>query len=281
MSGPGEKAATKRSFVDVSFGQVHFRTAGQGAPLVLLHASPGSSRQLAPLIEQLSPHRHLIAPDTAGFGDSSPLPMSRPAIVDYARAAEQALCSVIPGKFDLYGSHTGACIAAELAIAAPHLVNRLILDGVGLFEGAFKADLLSRYAHPFTPDQDGAYLVRAFQFCRDQSIFWPWYERSLSARRDGGLLPAERLHAWVVEVLKAAETYHLGYRAAFDWPARERLGLITRPTLMVAAGDDPLQADTEALSALVPNGRYQALPKGFDRDFFERRTSAILGFLKN
>ena len=44
----------RRAFVDVPFGQMHYRYAGEGPVLVLLHASPGSSKQLEPLIARLA-----------------------------------------------------------------------------------------------------------------------------------------------------------------------------------------------------------------------------------
>lgn len=268
--------AIRRGFVDVPFGQVHIRTAGEGRPLLMIHASPGSSRQLVPMIESLARHRRVLAPDTPGFGDSSPHPLANPAIRDYADALRGTLDALGIERTDVYGSHTGACIAAELAIAAPECVNRLILDGVGLFEGSFQQRLLAHYAPTFTPDPDGAYLIRAFHFCRDQTLFWPWFDRTREARRQGGVLPPDQLHAWVIEVLKAAETYPLGYRAAFSWPVRERLPLITPPTLMIAASDDPLAQDTEALAPLVPHGRFMPLPHSAAPTFIEARIAGIL-----
>lgn len=276
---PAVPSAIRRGFVDVPFGQVHYRTGGEGRPLLMIHASPGSSRQLVPLMECLASERRVVAPDSAGFGDSSPHPLPQPTIADYARTLGEALDALGLDRADVYGSHTGACIAAELAINAPERVDRLILDGVGLFKGEFQRSLLANYAPSFSPDADGSYLVRAFQFCRDQALFWPWFERTREARREGGILPPDRLHAWVVEVLKAAETYPLGYRAAFFWPVEERLPWIRRPTLLIAAQDDPLAADTQALAPLVPQGRFQALPHSAEPDFASKRKACILDFL--
>jgi pimeloyl-ACP methyl ester carboxylesterase len=282
MTESPKPAIVRRGFVDVPFGQVHYRSvAGSERSLVMLHASPGSSRQLVPLMEQLAGVRALVAPDTAGFGDSAAHPLAAPSVSDFALTTRQALDAMGLESFDLYGSHTGACIAAELAIVAPERIHCVVLDGVGLFEGEFLQSLLANYAPPFTPDLEGAYLIRAFQFCRDQSTFWPWFNRTRAGRRDSGLLPAERLHAWVVEVLKACETYQLGYHAAFTWKVKERLPLVTVPALMIAAQDDPLARDTRALAPLLRRGRFAQLPHSSDDHFIRARRAEILDFVSD
>lgn len=122
----------KRAFIDVAHGQRHYRHAGTGSPLVLLHASPGSSRQLMPLIEDMADGRHVFAPDTPGNGDSPPLPVSGPEAADLAGAMLDFLDRVGLERVSLYGSHTGAAIAAELALVAPDRIDRLALNGVSV-----------------------------------------------------------------------------------------------------------------------------------------------------
>lgn len=91
-------------------------------------------------------------------------------------------------EVDVYGSHTGASIAAELAILAPDRVRRIIMDGLGVFSAEQRDEMLARYALPFTPDLDGAYLMRAFHFLRDEYLFFPCYARTLKGLRDGASL---------------------------------------------------------------------------------------------
>jgi hypothetical protein len=139
--------------------------------------------------------------------------------------------------------------------------------------------LLDRYAHPFVPDHDGAYLMRAWHFVRDQYLFYPWYVRSRASRRDAGLRPPGELHAWFVEVLKASETYHHAYHAAFTWDAAARLPRVACPALALAAVDDPLFAGTAAAAGWLPDGRFAALPRYDDPDFGRQRAATITGFL--
>lgn len=271
----------RRCFFDLPFGQIHYREAGFAGkrPLILLHGSPGSAAQMVPLIALLAQDRHVIAPDTPGFGDSAAHPLASPSIADFAEVLEQWLDAMGLADVDLYGFHTGACIAAEIALARPDLVHRIVLDGVGLYEGGAREKLLAHYAHPFEPDQHGAYLIRAFHFLRDQSLFWPWFERTRPARRDGGLMPVDRLHSWVVELLKAAGTYHLGYRAAFRWDAMARLTLLARPAMIVAADDDPLADDSMCIGDRLGVAARVRFPRFDDPDFQVQRATHLLAFM--
>ncbi|TRW14437.1 alpha/beta fold hydrolase [Glacieibacterium frigidum] len=268
----------RRGFADLAHGQMHYRSAGSGPPLVLLHMSPGSSRQQLGLIAGLADRFTVHAPDTPGNGDSPALPVAEPTIVDLAHAMLGFIDALGLDRIALYGSHTGAAITAELAVLAPGRIDRLILDGVQRLTDAARAEMLARYADPFTPDLDGAWLARAFQFCRDQSLFYPWYERSRAARRSGGLPSAEALGALVTEVLKAGETYHRNYHAAFRWEAAARLPLVAIPALLIAAADDPLCDDTRALTPLVSGATFTELPRYDDPDHAWARIAAIQAF---
>jgi pimeloyl-ACP methyl ester carboxylesterase len=269
----------KRGFVDLPHGQMHYRKAGDsGEALLILHASPGSSRQQVRTIEDLAAEARVFAPDTPGNGDSTALFDREPTIPELAAAMLQFLDAVGLDRVRVYGSHTGAAIATELAILAPERVSALVLDGISLMQGEELDEVLTRYAFPFEPDLDGAYLMRLFQFCRDQYLFFPWYRRTRAGRRDGGLGNATDLHAWITEVMKASTTYHLNYRAAFKWPADERLSLVQCPTLVTAAVNDPLYDSSVELEKLLADGRFEVLPRLDAEDFRAARKAAIDNF---
>jgi pimeloyl-ACP methyl ester carboxylesterase len=253
---PGSRTI-RRGFVDVPDGQIHYRTAGTGGsrPLVLLHASPGSARTLDPLMLQLSASRRVIAPDTLGNGDSSPPAAEAPAVADFAAGALDALDSLGIERFDLYGTHTGAGIAAEIAIAAPQRVDRLVLDGVGLYSEEEIADMLARYAPALEPDLEARYVLWIWHFVRDTYSFWPWYRRDPAHARTVGLPSADVLHDKFVDVLKATRTYHLSYRASISQRKRDRLPLIRVPTLVMCARTDMLYRWHDEVAALIPGAR--------------------------
>jgi pimeloyl-ACP methyl ester carboxylesterase len=225
-----------RAFANLPDRQVHYRHAGAGGvPLLMLHASPGSSRTLD----------HL--------GDSPALPIAEPKIADYAGAEFDVLDSLGLHTVDLYGAHTGACVAIEMAIAAPQRIRRIVLDGIAMFSEAEVGAYLAQYAPPMQPDLAGTHLPWAFQFCRDQSLFFPWFDRRPETARGLGLPSAQALHANVLDVLKSLETYHLAYHASFRYPVRTRLPLLPQPVLALAASDDPLHAHLPEALQLIPN----------------------------
>ncbi|MBD87431.1 MAG: alpha/beta hydrolase, partial [Rhodospirillaceae bacterium] len=58
-------------YVSVGEVTIHYVTAGQGAPLVLLHGWPETWFQWRHVIGPLSKHFQIIAPDLRGLGDTT------------------------------------------------------------------------------------------------------------------------------------------------------------------------------------------------------------------
>jgi pimeloyl-ACP methyl ester carboxylesterase len=269
----------RRGFVDIAHGQIHVRTAGagDGTPLAMIHQSPGSSKQLEGLVAALAGQgRRVVAPDTAGNGDSDALPQPAPSIGELAAATFEALDRLLPGPFDLYGSHTGASIAMEIAITEPARVRRLVIDGMGLYAAGEQAEIIDRYAREIVPDLEATHLMKVWHFCRDQHLFWPYYNRSADGRLPNGLPDADDFHDFVVEVLKAMRTYHRSYRAAFRHPKRERLPRITVPTLVVCSPSDMLRGYFDEVAGLVPGARKADLPAWGTPDF-DAHVAAVIG----
>ncbi len=261
-----------RRFADLAHGQIHYREAGTGEVLLALHASPGSSRQMTGLIAQFAGQLRVVAPDTPGNGDSDALPLDAPEIADLAATMLALLDSFGIERAHVYGSHTGAAIAAELALLAPGRVLSVTFDGIGHWHGAELSEALARYAQPFAPDLEGKYLGRLFTFCRNQFLFYPWYRETETARRAGDLPPPEILHGLVIEVMKAATTYHRNYHAAFRWDAPGSLPLLTVPTLFMASESDPLFANARRLAG---SHAFTALPALSGRECGVARHVAI------
>lgn len=246
-----------RGFVSIAEGQVHYRGGGSGAarPLWMVHASPASSLTLVPLMRVLGQTRRVIAPDTLGNGDSAaPLPAA-PDIEYYADSSLRVMDALGLDKVDLYGSHTGAHIVTEMALAHPDRFGRMILDGIAMFSADEKQDFLANYAPPIRPDAFGTQFHWAWHFVRDQGWFFPYFRRDPAHLR--GIAPpgADSMHELTVEVLKSIRTYHLAYRAAFVHPDAMRLPLVLLPTLVMADTSDPLRAGVATAASLVPGSR--------------------------
>lgn len=108
-----------KGFVTVPHGQVHFRYGGRGPVVVMLHDSPRSSVLHAPNIEWLGEHCTVIALDTPGYGNSTPLPQPQPEIPDFAAALAATLTAMGIDRCALYGFHTGSKIALQFAVDHP------------------------------------------------------------------------------------------------------------------------------------------------------------------
>lgn len=272
----------ERGFVAIREGQVHFRRcAGPSLPLPLwmLHASPASSVNLSALMRELSASRTVIAPDTLGNGDSAPPAPAEPDCAYYADSSVRVMDALGIERVDLYGSHTGAHIAVEIAIAHPDRVGRMVLDGIGMFEPAEKADYLANYAPAISPDAFGTQFHWAWHFVRDQGWFFPYFKRDKAQLRGLDAPPIEALHTVTVEVLKSIRTYHLAYRAAFAHADRERLPLVRVPSLVMADEADPLKKGVALAAQLLADARSSIVRGEADAAGLRDKAQLIARFL--
>ena len=246
--------AIRRGFVDVDEGQIHYRACGPASNpvLVMVHGSPGGSRALVPLMEELGKSFHIYAPDTLGNADSSAAATNTVDIPYLAGGLLRALDGLGLDEVFLWGSHTGGNISLEASIAQPRRVKKLILDGVGLYPDDEREGLLQNHAPAITPDGEGSQFNWAWHFVRDGHLFWPWWRREGERGRDMGVPDPDELHDQVMDVLKAIRTYHLSYRAALGYEKRRRLPLVGVPTLVTAGDSDMLRLYTEEAAGLIP-----------------------------
>jgi pimeloyl-ACP methyl ester carboxylesterase len=251
-----------RAFLRAPAGLVHYRYVtgpGEGGapPLVMAHGGPGSSRDLVPLMTALGVDRAVVAPDMMGNGDSDPPPPD-PSIAYYAACLIAVMDHLGLERADLYGTHTGAQVVCEAAIAHPRRVRRLILDGVALFSDAQRAEFQALYAPAITPDAEGAHLQWLWNFTGQMTQRFPYYSRDPAHRIPGGAPPPlGAWTTWAADVLKAWSTYHLAYQAAFSHDIAARLPLVTAPTVILAVAGDPLADFAEPAARLVPDGRVE------------------------
>ena len=255
-------AMVRRNFADFPEGQIHYRHSGvgNGNPLVMLHASPGSSLMLNPIIAAMGDHRRVIAPDTLGNGDSMPPPLEQPEIPDYAESVLALMIELGIEQADFYGTHTGARIATYLALNHPGRVRKVILDGFGLYTPDDLDEILRVYAPEVQPDQNGSQVMWAWHFCRDQFIYFPWFRKKKEYRVALDLPEAEYLHDKFVEIMKSITTYHKSYRAAFRYSMATHVPQITQPTMITFAETDMVRTVYEEATQLLPKAHHELLP---------------------
>lgn len=260
-----------RAFVRLPGGLVHLRhVEGDSRPLLLLHASPGSSRGLEGLMTALAGQGgapRLIAPDMPGNGDSADLAPEAPDLRWYADALAALLDAMGLETVDIYGSHTGARLACEMGAVHPGRVGRIVFDGIGEYSDEMKAVLLRDYAPVMQPDDYGRQLLWAFNFVRDQALHFPHFMRDPEHRLMTRAVPdAAALHGSVLEVLKGLTSYHKAYRAAFAYRTTERLPLVKAPSLLLQAANDLpwLNASGDTLAALMADVELAPVPGDAD-----------------
>ena len=239
----------RRGYFECRYGQLHVHNAippgggfDEGAPLVCLHHAPMSGAIFTRLLTLLGRNRSVYAPDLPGFGASDP-PPARPSIADYAAAVGDFCDTMRLRQIDLLGYQSGSFVAAEVALARPDAVRRLVCVGIPCASEAERA-AFRRAPWPLAPTENGSYLAAE-------------WERSLRARRSGLSLAAAARN--LAEKLHNGPQAWWGMQAALDYPARERLPRVARPTLIVRPKDDWWEATLRARE-LMPHARLVDLP---------------------
>jgi pimeloyl-ACP methyl ester carboxylesterase len=209
----------RRAFVTLSSGrQVHYRRAGNGAPVVLLHATPDSSAAL----DRFSPDGTLIAPDTPGYGESDPLQIPEPSMEDYAVALRETLDALDLESAHMVGWGSGATMAEAFCREYPNRVTSLRTHDPVECSPQDGDSLLAHYAPSLAPEWDGTHLVRAWMIRRDMHLFRPWFARTPAARLADGLPSPDELHREFVDLLRAGNHWGDAERAAVRYVTRTR-----------------------------------------------------------
>lgn len=139
--------------VGLSVGEVNYRTAGDGPPLLYLH--PAAGFRVTGPIERLATAFRVIAPVAPGF-DGTPTIDGLNTVSGIADLYGELIDRLAAGRCDVVGQSLGAWIGAWLAIEHPAKVEPLVLASPAGFRPpdspplSFepKAMLKQLYAHP-------------------------------------------------------------------------------------------------------------------------------------
>jgi pimeloyl-ACP methyl ester carboxylesterase len=136
-----------------------------------------------------------------------------------ARATADAILSVA-GQLKLTNitvrATGGACaIAVLLAQQLGARCTKLILHNVLPLNEAERSQFLQSLPG-LTPVATGAHLIAAWNWARSQHLFWPWLPADAFAARKRDAPSPYRVHAEVVEMLRAGDSFVLMWRAALE-----------------------------------------------------------------
>jgi pimeloyl-ACP methyl ester carboxylesterase len=215
----------KRAFLDTEDGQILYRIGGEGKPLLLLHQNFRSGDEFRELIPIFAQKRLVIAMDLLGLGDSDKPPRMY-SIEDYAKTVILLLDELGIKTTSILGNHTGACIAAEVAVAYSERVEKIILCNIDNFSEEGKAALLNKFEN-LNIKADGSHLMQRW------------------SARVSYIGSAELNHRWVLDDLKGFGYPWYAPLAVIDYCQRmeERFRLIKSPTLILSGTEDVKQLE--------------------------------------
>lgn len=230
----------RRHFISVGGRKVHYRRAGDGPALILLHASPVSSRVFEKAMRLFGQHYTCFAFDTPSNGLSDPLPIDDPDMADFADAQADTLRALGIESCIAYGRHTGASIGVELARRHPDLVTMVMTDGYPVFSPEQREAYLSGYLSDLPLEPDGSHLVWIWNRYRDQFVFWPWNKKVAEFRADVDMPEVGFLQDGVIALMEAGNGYKEPYRAVFKHDALDALAEVKTPVCVASRPGDSL-----------------------------------------
>lgn len=166
-------ATLAHHFADLDKVRLHYVTAGQGEPVVLLHGWPQTWFMWRDVIPLLAPHYALIAPDMRGLGDSS-----RPADgydkMSVARDIAELMTRLGHERFRVVAHDWGGPVAFALAAQfSERVVAMAIFDAPVLGDGGpiehharwhFGFHALPGLAEALTEGREDTYLRFFYRF---------------------------------------------------------------------------------------------------------------------
>jgi pimeloyl-ACP methyl ester carboxylesterase len=235
------RAVTER--LEVHGIDLEILRCGAGHPILLLHGFQTVDPE-ARFLELLGRHGEIIAPSAPGFGHS-PRPKDFDTVYDLMHLYLAMLDGVPARKVSLIGLSFGGWLAAEIAVACSHRLDKLVLvDPVGI-----------KVSGPDTPD-----ILDIFNRSPDEVRQNSWHEPErcapdFNAMSDAALVTYARnrealcLYAW--------QPY------MYNPQLPRWLGRIKLPTLLLWGESDGIVTPDygRAYSRLIPGSRFELIER--------------------
>jgi len=238
---------------------------GSGRSILLLHGFQTVDQE-ARFLELLGRHGEIIAPSSPGFG-RSPRPKDFDTVYDLVHLYLEVLEAVAGDKVTLLGFSFGGWLAAEVAAACSHRLDKLVLvDPVGI-----------KISDRETPD-----ILDIFNKSPDEVRRRSWHDPDrfapdFNAMSDDALVVYARnrealcLYAW--------------HPYMYNSQLPHWLGRIAVPTLLVWGASDRVVTPEygRAYSRLIPNSRFALIERAGHHPEIEQPESfveRVAAFLK-
>lgn len=235
--------AFTKGYIDLDYGQLHYRECGDGTRvIVLLHQVPSSSamwERVAPLFA--ADGYRVLAFDLPGYGMSDPLPVE-PSIAEYARSIDSALRSLEVGEVFAFGHHTGGSVSVRMAVDYPERVAGVAVWGYSLVKEDRRQELANEPVPNY--DDDGSQVLQ----------WWRWRLLWCSAPDVGHVMARS-----TAELLLAEERAPLGFHALAKEDHQSLLERLRRPLLLMGGDKDMLLDASRRADEVSTFSRYQHL----------------------
>jgi pimeloyl-ACP methyl ester carboxylesterase len=243
-------------WVSVAGQPVNTIDLGEGPSLVFVHGLSGSWPNWLEQLPVFAADHRVIAIDLPGFGHS-PMPHERITISGYARLLDGLFDELGLGAATLVGNSMGGFVSAELAIAFPERVERLVLvspAGISSYRN-------TRGMRALPALHRGERIVAAYtawMASKSETVT----RRPLLRNATLGFVtrhPTRLPAALAAEQLRGAGKpgFIQALEANLDYDFRDRLPEIACPTLIVWGDEDKVLTvrDAAVYAELIPGSR--------------------------
>lgn len=237
----------EKGYVGTSAGDVHYRAAGDGRPLVMLQLTPRASEQYEAALPHLARRGYrCVALDLMGYGRSDK--RDRPwSVSDFAANVEEALRSLGLAPTRLVAGHFTTLIALELLVGRGAPVAALVLDGTPAWTPEQRADRQHAFKEPAAWSADGAHWREFWNFA------WGFIQRQDPAFE----LNADTQSVVLRLALTLLESQFPPTAAAaiFGYDPLPLLSKLEIPVLAISSATDSLRVCHPRVMSLVPRAR--------------------------
>jgi pimeloyl-ACP methyl ester carboxylesterase len=229
-----------------------------GAPLVFIHGLSGCWANWLEQLPVLAREHRVVTLDLPGFG-YSPMPHDPITMSGYARLLDRLLGELHIDAATVVGNSMGGFISAELAIAFPQRVERLVLiSAAGISTTSQALPVTTRVVPALRRLETVLVASGAWVASKSDTVSRRARLREATLNvvvRHPSRLPA----ALAAEQLRGAGKpgFIEALQAILDYDIRERLPEIACPTLIVWGDSDRLITvkDADVFAELIPNSR--------------------------
>ena len=209
-----------------------------GGDSFFLHQNASGAKGYLPTLQKLIRHHRCVAVDLPGFGGSFDPPEfdSISALTQYTFDFIDALSIE---QFHVFGNHTGAGMAAEMASLWPERVLSCIMVGALLLTEEQAAPYREEFSGSVGPSHDADYL----------KITWDYIYNL------GGNLNLENMNDEFSGALRAWKVRGMIYKCVWDYRFDLFIKDVKCPALLMCAPDDVLYLGHQNTANAMPNAK--------------------------